>query len=88
MIKALGRGSVVVEFEGRTAVIRGEAYLRGRGSPDFVMYESSLSSWEAPHHLEPIDAQTKKRLLTDLIEAFRERGIAAVVERSRWHGDG
>lgn len=80
MIKDLARGHVVFEFEGKTATVHGEAYLRGHGSPDFVIYANSFSNWDPPHQEEPLDADTKERLLLALVAAFSERGMTSVVE--------
>jgi hypothetical protein len=80
MIKNLTRGSVVFQFEGKTIMLQGEGYLRGHGSPDFVVYENSVVNWEPPHETEPIDDATKRRLLAALLDSFRESGMTATVE--------
>jgi Immunity protein 74 len=48
MLEILTRGSVVFEFEGKTVTLQGEGYLRGHGSPDWVIYENSLVGWDPP----------------------------------------
>ena len=80
MIKKLSRGSVTFEFEGRTATLQGEAYLRGFGSPDFIVYANSLTQWDPPHQAETLDEATKARVLDALLAAFQARGMAALVE--------
>jgi hypothetical protein len=80
MIKRLTRGSVLFEFEGKSVTLQGEGLLRGYGSPDWVIYENSLLRWEAPHQEEALDDDTRRRLLSALIDAFRERGMNAVIE--------
>jgi hypothetical protein len=80
MIKNITRGTVVFEFEGKTITLQGEAYLRGHGSPDFVVYENSAISWDPPHETEPVDDPTKVRLLAALLESFRDGGMTAILE--------
>jgi hypothetical protein len=80
MIKSLTRGTVVFEFEGKTATLQGEGYLRGHGSPDWVIYANSLVGWDVPHQREVLDDDVKTRLLAALLAAFRARGMTAVVE--------
>jgi Immunity protein 74 len=80
MIKKLSRGSVTFEFEGRTATLQGEAYLRGFGSPDFVVYANSLLQWDPPHEAEMLDGATKARLFDALLVAFQARGMSAEIE--------
>lgn len=80
MIKNMTRGLVEFEFEGKTAIIHGEAYLPGYGSPDFVAYENSITRWEPPHENEPFDDAIKKRLFAALVAAFHEKKWTIVVE--------
>jgi hypothetical protein len=80
MIKELARGHVDIEFEGKRATIQGEAYLRGYGSPDFVIYENTFLSWSSPDEHEPLDDGTKRRVLSALVATFKDQGLTAIVE--------
>jgi hypothetical protein len=73
MIKNLTRDCVVFEFEGKTAAIQGEAYLRGYGSPDFVIYEKSITHWDPPHQWTVIDEQTVKTAILCASGCFRTK---------------
>jgi hypothetical protein len=42
----LTRSSLRIVVNGRTVTVGGEAYLRGFGSPDFVVYKNSIKLWD------------------------------------------
>jgi hypothetical protein len=41
-------GHLRVKIGGKSITIYGEAFLRGYGSPDFVLYQNSIEKWDAP----------------------------------------
>jgi hypothetical protein len=40
------RGTLRMAVDGRSIMAQGEAYLPGRGSPDFELYENSIVEWD------------------------------------------
>ena len=55
----ISRGHLKVKNGDHVATIYGEAFLRGYGSPDFLVYANTIEKWDAPYEKEEI-TQTKK----------------------------
>ena len=80
MIVHIARGHIVLEFEGKQVTIRGEAFLPGHGSPDFIVYSNSIHRWDPPNDDEAIDEATKKRILDALIQEMKRRNMIVEIE--------
>jgi hypothetical protein len=63
--------SITIEIDGRTVEIDAQGYLRGRGSPDFVVYSSSIVRWSDG---AKISHEDKDRILDDLRRSAKEKG--------------
>ncbi|MDP9033560.1 MAG: Imm74 family immunity protein [Myxococcota bacterium] len=80
MIKNITRGYVDIEIDGKLARIGGEAYHRGYGSPDFVLYANSLERWEPPHNTVRLDDAARDAILNRAAKEMRERGMTVEIE--------
>ena len=74
------RGHLRVRDGERTATIYGEAFLRGHGSPDFLVYSNSLDKWDPPNDVEKIPDETKKKILQFLREEFMRKNMTLEIE--------
>lgn len=72
--------SITVKNENRIVKIFGESYMRGHGSPDFVIDVSSIINWKDGDSLYPIDAQERERITEFVILELRGRGWDIVAE--------
>ena len=81
MLKAIitnrGRGNIQLEVDGRAIQIPGEAFLRGHGSPDFLVYVSDVVQWDDG---EKLTNETREQVLQALLEVAKERGIVLELE--------
>jgi hypothetical protein len=81
MIKSITRGHIDIEINGKLARIYGEVYIRGRGSPDFVIYANSLIKWEPPHDSEPLGQAERAAVVMQTAEEMRLRGMTVEIEQ-------
>ncbi len=74
------RSGVSVEVDGEPLTIDGEAYLRGHGSPDMVLYSNSL----APGTTHLADflkvAENRSQVIAEVIAALKARGMSCIAE--------
>jgi len=70
------RGHLKVRVDDRVATIYGEAFLRGHGSPDFLVYSNSLEKWDEPHARENLSEIDKNRIFAFLRDEFLRNGMA------------
>jgi hypothetical protein len=59
--------------------VYGEAFLRGYGSPDFVLYQNSIKKWEPPDDREVTPAE-KERLIQFIKDEFSRRKMFLEIE--------
>jgi hypothetical protein len=71
----IARGHVRVKDQDRSFTIYGEAFLRGHGSPDFLLYENSITRWDPPHEHEAVSTTKKVSLLQFLQDEFSRRNM-------------
>lgn len=64
----------------RYVTILGEAFLRGYGSPDFVLYQNSIEKWDAPDDQQDVTSVEKARLIQFLKEDFSRRKMLLEIE--------
>jgi hypothetical protein len=81
MIISVTRAQIVFGFDGKIGVVEGEAYLRGHGTPDFIVYANTLQKWNPPHEAELLDDDMRRRTLDALVAAMSsERKMTVEVE--------
>jgi hypothetical protein len=73
-------GHLRVKIGGKSITIYGEAFLRGYGSPDFVLYQNSIEKWDAPDDKENLTLIEKKQLVQFLKEEFSRRKMCLEIE--------
>jgi len=74
------RGHLKVKDGAKSTTIYGEAFFRGHGSPDFVLYENSIEKWDAPNDQESVTPAEKERLIQFLKDEFSRRMIFLEIE--------
>lgn len=76
----LTRGHIILEADGKKVTVYGEAFLRGHGSPDFVVYSNSMERWDAPNDAELISNQKKAEIIEFLQSEFNIRNMKIEIE--------
>lgn len=76
----IARGHLRVKDGAKSVTVYGEALLRGYGSPDFVLYQNSIESWDAPDNKENVTSEEKERLINFLKEEFSKRKMFLEIE--------
>ena len=76
----LARGHLRVRDGAKCVTVFGEAFLRGYGSPDFVLYQNSIEKWDAPNDRENVTSAEKERLVQFLKEEFTRRKMFLEIE--------
>ena len=73
----LTRSTLLLTVHGRTLTVRGEAYLPGHGSPDFVVYRSTLVLWDDG---QPVTGAERSEVLACIGRAARRQGLVVEIE--------
>ena len=76
----ISRGHLRVEDGDKSITIYGEAYLREYGSPDFVLYETSIQMWDTRSGQDVVNDIEKAKLIHFLLEEFSRRQMALEIE--------
>lgn len=76
----ISRGHLRVEDGDKSITLYGEAYLRGYGSRDFVLYENSIHTWDTPNGQDVVNGIEKAKLIHFLLEEFSRRQMALEIE--------
>lgn len=76
----ISRGHLKVKDKDHIATIYGEAFLRGYGSPDFLVYATTIEKWDAPYEMEEITQTKKDEILRFLQEEFSRRKMTVEIE--------
>lgn len=76
----IARGHLRVKDGAKSVTVYGEAFLRGYGSPDFLLYQNSIEKWDAPHYQELITSFEKKQLIQFIKEEFSRRKMLLEIE--------
>ena len=74
------RGHLWVKVGGKSITIYGEAFLRGYGSPDFVLYQNSIEKWDVPDDKENLTIIEKEQLIQFLKGEFSRGKILLEIE--------
>lgn len=76
----IARGHLRVKVGAKSVSVYGEAFLRGCGSPDFVIYRNSIENWDAPDDQESVTSAEKNSLIHFLKEEFVRRKMTLEIE--------
>ena len=76
----IARGHLRVQNGSRSVTIYGEAFLRGYGSPDFVLYQNSIEKWDVPYGQEVVTPAEKQQLIQFLIEEFPRKKMSLEIQ--------
>ena len=75
MITDIGRGHIRFQTaEGKSATIEIDVFLRGYGSPDFVIYPSSLRAWDPSNDGIPLSDGERDDVLRQVTDELTEDG--------------
>ncbi|HUO49981.1 MAG TPA: Imm74 family immunity protein [Candidatus Paceibacterota bacterium] len=66
--------SIEIQDGERVLKIEGEAFERGSGSPDFIIYANSIREWQTPTGSVPISDEERKKIISFVIEELSKRG--------------
>jgi hypothetical protein len=80
VILNMTRSQLILTVGDEAVTIKGEACLRGHGSPDFVAYSNTISTWNQPHDGDLIDDEIRKLIIERLLVDAKEQGITIEVE--------
>ena len=69
----IARGHLRLKDGAKSVTVYGEALLREYGSPDFVLYQNSIQTWDAPNDQENVTSVEKEQLIQFLKEEFSRR---------------
>jgi hypothetical protein len=70
------RGHLPVADGAKSVTIYGEAFLKGYGSPDFVLYQNSIDKWDIPDDQQDVTAAEKEQLIQFLKEELFRRKMS------------
>lgn len=73
----LTRSSLRIRVKGRSVTVGGEAYLPGYGSPDFVVYENTIETWDDGQAVSP---EEKEEILRCIAQEAERQGIRVEIE--------
>jgi len=74
------RGHLKVQAGAKGVTIYGEAFLRGYGSPDFLLFKNSIEKWDVPNDQEGVTPAEKEQLIQFLKEEFSRRKMFLEIE--------
>jgi hypothetical protein len=69
-----------IECDGKSAKLHGESFVRGMGSPDFVIDIGSPSFWETATGKVEIEAAERREIQTAVCEILRARGWSIEID--------
>jgi hypothetical protein len=70
---------IVLKDGNRTATIYGEAFIRGHGSPDFIVYSNTILRWDFPNDDCEISSQEKSEIIKFLRDEFIWRNMTVEI---------
>jgi Immunity protein 74 len=73
-------GSIKAEYFGKSISIDCETFLPGFGSPDVVIYLSSINCWDAPHHQLIFTEEDRKKVVESLKDDLAKRDMTCEFE--------
>jgi hypothetical protein len=74
------KGTIKLQVGDRAVTVDGEAYARGYGNPDFVVYADSIRNWDQPNDRVAIDEKEKKEILDLIKSEMHKRNMTVEVE--------
>lgn len=72
--------SIAISDGDKHLVISGESFAQGYGSPDFVIFRSSVQSWTTPEGVMAIDEEEKAEVLRQVVDELERRKWVVAVE--------
>ena len=72
--------SITVQVEDKTLNVSGESFVRGSGSPDFVIDINSIKTWDAPHHAIAITEDEREIIVQYLLDELSRRNWNVTAE--------
>ena len=76
----ISRGHVVLKDDHKTTTIYREAFIRGHGSPDFIVYSNTILRWDFPNDDCEISSQEKSEIIKFLRNEFIRRNMIVEIE--------
>ena len=76
----IARGHIRVKDGPRSVTAYGEAFLRGHGSPDFVLYQNSIEKWDPPNQNDGLTHAEKDQVIQFIKDEFSRRKISLEIE--------
>lgn len=69
-----------VTVDGRELSLHGESFIQGMGSPDFVIYKSSVKNWRNSNSDVILSESMKDEIIKVVIDELTEQGWKIEVE--------
>jgi hypothetical protein len=74
------RGHMVLKDNHKTTIIYGEAFIRGHGSPDFIVFSNTILRWDFPNDDCEISSQEKSEIIKFLRDEFIRRNMTVEID--------
>ena len=72
--------SIILQVDGKTLKVLGESFVRGYGSPDFIIDVASIKFWEKPHDAISITKEESDYIVQYLLDELRRRNWDVIAE--------
>ncbi|MFT4020507.1 MAG: Imm74 family immunity protein [Acinetobacter sp.] len=72
--------AIIVERDGWHIKIAGETFVRGYGSPDFIIYLNSIKRWEREEKEIPISEEERNMVVSFVLAELRSKRWLIEVE--------
>lgn len=72
--------SITVLVENKVVKVSGESFTPGYGSPDFIIYTSSIKNWEAPFDEVAITEDERASIVDYLLKELTARNWSVAAE--------
>lgn len=72
--------SITVQVGKRTVKVSGESFVRGYGSPDFIIDVSNINNWDKPFNLMAVTEVERNFILDYLLKELAKRKLIVRVE--------
>ncbi len=72
--------SITVKVDDKTVKVFGESFVRGFGSPDFIIDISSIKKWDAPYDDAIVTEEERQIIVQYLLEELTRRNWVVEAE--------
>ncbi len=72
--------SIHLQVGDRTIKVCGESFMRGFGSPDFIIDVSSIRHWDVPNQAVAVTDDERKMIVQYLLDELTRRNWAVTAE--------